>query len=172
MLGHGNWELHCECGWRKLYKNPIAARWGGEAHLPFCSFYKASLAITCKGEKEKPEMSRQSYFNDKSNVLWMKPSHVRHGQTLTVDTFEEIRNSLGLRPCVRFKELPEMVFTLNQTNYDFFAQHFGEDEFGWGGEKVVVSIEQISVGQFGERTVPGIRFKIAGTVAKPRAKKE
>lgn len=40
-----NWILHCECGWEKPYRNPVAARWGGESHLPFCSFYREAKVI-------------------------------------------------------------------------------------------------------------------------------
>src|SRR6267142_4526938 len=32
--------LHCECGWEKEYRNPVAAKFGGEAHIPHCPFYR------------------------------------------------------------------------------------------------------------------------------------
>jgi hypothetical protein len=37
--------LHCSCGWEKTYRNPVAAQWGGEAHLPHCSFYLEAQKI-------------------------------------------------------------------------------------------------------------------------------
>ena len=103
-------------------------------------------------------MSRQDYFQDRADVDWMKPKHVKSGQILTVDMFEEISSSLGRRPCIRFKELPRIALTLNATNYDFFAEQFGDDEFQWGGEKVVVKIEQVENPRKGQQLQPGIRF--------------
>lgn len=104
-------------------------------------------------------MPRSTYFNDRVDVEWMKPTHVKTGQVLTIEQFEEIHSSLGRRPCVRFKELPGVALTLNATNYDFFSSQFGEEEFQWGGEKVVVSIEPVENPRNGQRLQPGIRFK-------------
>lgn len=51
------WEVKCECGWQKAgYKNPVAARWGGEAHLPHCQFYRDALK-----KIEGEEMSKKTF---------------------------------------------------------------------------------------------------------------
>jgi hypothetical protein len=39
------WEVKCECGWVKEYRNPVAARWGGESHTPHCPFYRKALEM-------------------------------------------------------------------------------------------------------------------------------
>jgi hypothetical protein len=155
-----NWRgpfiLHCECGWEKTYRNPIAAQWGGESHLPHCSFYQHACAVM-RGEK-KVEMARADYFSN-PQVDWIKVEDVKSGQVLTIEMFEEMYFSgQGKKPAIRFKELPEQALILNQTNYDFFADLFGEDEFQWGGEKVIVRIEQVENPRKGQALQPGIRF--------------
>jgi hypothetical protein len=48
----GYWEVSCECGWKKTgYKNPVAAQWGGENHLPHCQFYKKAKEISEMAKK-------------------------------------------------------------------------------------------------------------------------
>jgi hypothetical protein len=155
----GPFTLHCACGWEKTYRNPIAAQWGGESHLPHCSFY-ATAQMILRGEIRRQEkMSRQDYFGDRPDIEWIKPNHVKNGQVVTIDMFEEFSfPGQPPKPGIRFKELPDMGLILNQTNYDFFADLFGQDEFQWGGEKVVIRIEQVENPRKNQQLQPGIRF--------------
>lgn len=103
-------------------------------------------------------MARSDYFSN-PHVDWIKVEHVKNGMVLTIDMFEPLFfEGQGNKPAIRFKELPEQALILNQTNYDFFADNFGANEFGWGGEKVIVRIEQVENPRKGQALQPGIRF--------------
>jgi hypothetical protein len=56
-----SWQIKCECGWVKEYRNPVAARWGGEAHTPHCPFYKKASEIVARATEEKKEMSKKVF---------------------------------------------------------------------------------------------------------------
>lgn len=120
-------------------------------------------------------MPRSDYFGDRPDVDWIKPEDVKHGQVLTIDTFEEFTfpGQHEKKPAIRFKELPDMALILNLTNYDFFTGEFGENEFQWGGEKVLVKIEQVENPRKHQALQPGIRFaKFLPTAATAAGKRK
>jgi hypothetical protein len=146
--------------------NPVAAQFSGEAHIPNCSFYIAAQ----NAQRGFSPLSRAKYFGAKSDTEWMKVNDVKDGEILTVKSFEEITNSLGKRPCLWFEEKTKAL-TLNQTNYDFFMEHFGENEMDWEGRQVVVSIEMAKNPQEGNRMQPAIRFKKVSATKETKKKK-
>jgi hypothetical protein len=62
------WQIKCECGWEKIYRNPVAARYGGEAHLPFCSFFSEALAA--KGGRREENMAKNPNQSDPFDDDW------------------------------------------------------------------------------------------------------
>jgi len=152
MQWSGPFILRCSCGWEsEPCSNPIVAQWKGEAHTisGFCIFYNLA--------KERL-MSRQEFFDQVDVTDWLKPQDVKDGQVVVIESFERIANSLGVRPCLRFKGI-EKPFTLNKTNYDFFMNEFGENEMEWEGESVTIKIEQAKNPQNKDRLQPAIRFR-------------
>ena len=118
-------------------------------------------------------MAYSDYFSG-PDVNWIKVADVKPGQILTIDTFEAFYfDGQGNKPGIRFRELPDQALILNKTNYTFFADNFGPEEFAWGGEKVAVKIEQVENPRKGQALQPGIRFAMPSkveTTATPKKK--
>jgi hypothetical protein len=56
------WQAQCMCGWIKTYRNPVAARFGWEAHIKagYCASYNS---IAGRKDKEKMATVKEKDFD-------------------------------------------------------------------------------------------------------------
>lgn len=48
MYWKGPFQVRCSCGWKTVKKNPVAAQFAGEAHIPHCRLYAEQMRIAAK----------------------------------------------------------------------------------------------------------------------------
>jgi hypothetical protein len=155
MYWSGPFFCRCECGWEsERKKNPIAAQFAGEAHLPRCSFYAEAITVQ-NGQKAAPMINRDKYFD---GAKFLAAKDVKDGQKVTIEKFEEIKTRIGLRPIVRLEGF-EMPLGLNATNLDRLVELLGENEVKWAGKQVTLIIVQAPNPKKGGKEGPAIRVK-------------
>lgn len=154
MYWTGPWKCYCSCGWESEWKkNPVAAQFAGEAHIPHCPSYRDAVLIL-NGEKRFEMSNRDKYFQSSQ---FLKAADIKKGQIVVVEKFEEAKTRLGLRPILRLKGI-EMPLGLNATNYDRMVELHGEDEEKWAGKKLTLTIVNAPNPQKGGKEGPAIRI--------------
>ena len=84
-------------------------------------------------------INRDRYAGD--DVI--RAADIKHGQTATIDWFQEIKSALRDKPmqaAVQLSEFPGKFLALNTTNLDALLDKFGNDEEKWKGKKIKLLI--------------------------------
>jgi hypothetical protein len=153
------WLIKCECGWEKIYRNPVAARYGGEAHLPFCSFFSEALAAaggTKRGQMPKknddpfeddwgmPEGSATATEGEMPSSTagerprFIKPHDVgRVGTTGTLELIRVTTETSEYSDVILAVQYKGRDFRLGlrtfSTEYESLATKFGKKRADWHG---------------------------------------
>jgi hypothetical protein len=157
-----NCLLHCECGWERIYRNPVAAQMGGESHLAHCSFFREAQERikNLKGQAmaknktvddpfvddewgmpdEQTQDSSTAEMPDEAKEErppFLKPHHVGNALTGTLELVRVTSETSDFSDVILLVSLRGKNFRLGMklfaADYKALLQRFGKKRSDWHG---------------------------------------